>query len=182
MPSGPVRRFNTVDAMVLVAAMALAFAFVQFQGLIGILREKWFQPNDGILRPPEDGDMPALISSFLIPWTVALLVLRLRRPRPSRRRLLAQPGFAACAFALGTMVMIALDEYWLGVYAYRELVAFNIQNIVALNYRISVSFAPAGLWALMGACGIWRAEPSWIDRAGRALGVLWILLMLYRWY
>ena len=93
----PLRRFTLADAMVLIAATAIAFAFVQFQGLPWILAEKWFPPHDKILRPPEDGDLAALISSFLIPWTVALCFLRFNRPQPSRRRLFMRPGFVACA-------------------------------------------------------------------------------------
>ncbi len=29
-------------------------------------------------------------------------------------------------------------------------------------------------WVVLAASRQWQAEPSWIDRAGRALGVLWI--------
>jgi hypothetical protein len=177
----PLRRFNTADAMVMIAATAIAFAFVQFQGLPWILAEKWFPPQDNILRPPEDGDLAALISSFLIPWTVALLILRLRRPRPSRRRLFMRPGFVACAIAIAMMVFLCLDEYRQCVFTYRSFPALGFQNVVALNYRISVSFATAGLWVLMAACGRWHAERSWIDRAGRAMGALWIILILIRW-
>jgi hypothetical protein len=177
----PRRRFNMADAMVMIAATAIAFAFVQFQGLPWILAEKWFPPDDGILRPPEDGDLAALISSFLIPWTVALFFLRLNRPRPSRRHLFMRPGFVACAIASAMMVFLCLDEYRQFVFAYRSLMAPNVQHLVALNYRISVSFATAALWVLMAACGRWHAEPSWIDRAGRAVGTLWIILIPIRW-
>jgi hypothetical protein len=177
----PLRRFNLADAMVMIAATAIAFAFVQFQGLPWILAEKWFPPNDNILRPPEDGDLAALISSFLIPWTVALFFLRFNGPRPSRHRLFMRPGFAACAIASAMMVFLCLDNYREYVFAYRSFMAPGIQNVVALNYRISISFATAGLWAMMAAFGRWHAEPTWIDRAGRAVGILWIILIPIRW-
>jgi hypothetical protein len=176
------RRFNLADALILIAATAVAFAFVQFQGLPWILAEKWFPPKDNILRPPEDGDLAALISSFLIPWTVALFFLRFQRPRPSRRRLFMRPGFVACAIASAMMVFLCLDEYRQCVLAYRSFTALSVQNVFALNYRISVSFATAGLWVLMAACGRWHGEPSWIDRAGRAVGILWIILIPIRWW
>jgi hypothetical protein len=171
-----------VDAMVLIAAAAIAFVSVQYQGLLWILPEKWFPPKNGILRPPEDGDLAALISTFLVPFTVALFALRLRRPRPSRRRLLGQPGFAACAIATTTMVLICLDQQRFLYLVYRKLTPFTLNSLFILNYRIDVSFAPAGLWALMAACGRWHAEPSWIDRAGRIVGTLWILLIPIRWF
>ena len=118
----PLRRFNMADAMVMIAATAVALAFVQFQGLPWILAEKWFPPKDNILRPPEDGDLAALISSFLIPWTVALFFLRFRQPRPSRRRLFVRPGFVACAIAIAMMVFLCLDEYRQCVFAYRSFI------------------------------------------------------------
>jgi hypothetical protein len=34
--------------------------------------------------------------------------------------------------------------------------------------------AVAAAWMALLLTGRWRAEPSWIDRAGRILGVLWI--------
>jgi hypothetical protein len=176
----PVRRFNLVDAAVLIAATATAFAFVQFQQLPLILAEKWFPPKDNILRPPEDGDLATLVSSFLIPWTLALLALCLRPPRPSRRRLIAQPGFAACGMATVMMILICLNEYRLNIRVYDSYRVFGVQTLVALNYRVAISFAVAGVWALMAACGSWRAEPTWIDRAGRLVGTLWIVLIYFR--
>jgi hypothetical protein len=178
----PLRRFNMADAMVMIAATAVAIAFIQYQGLPWILAEKWFPPKDNILRPPEDGDLAVLISSFLIPWTVALLFLHFRRPRPSRGRLFMRPGFVACAIVIAMMVFICLDEYRQNVFAYRSFMAPSVQTVVALNYRISIFFAVAGLWMLMAACGRWHAEPSWIDRAGRAVGTLWIILIPIRWF
>jgi hypothetical protein len=177
----PFRRFNMADAMVLIAATAIALAFIQFQGSPWILAEKWFPPRDNILRPPEDGDLAALTSSFLVPWTIALIILRLQRPRPTRRRLFLRPGFAACAIGGAMMVFLCLDEYRQRVIAYQTFAAPSIQYLVALNYRISISFATAGLWALMAVCGQWHAEASWIDRAGRAVGTLWIILIPMRW-
>ena len=29
----------------------------------------------------------------------------------------------------------------------------------------------------LAVAGRWRAEPSWVDRLGRALGVFWVLLI-----
>jgi hypothetical protein len=79
------------------------------------------------------------------------------------------------------MILICLDEYRQRVVAYRSFTAPGFPQLIVLNYRISISFATAGLWALMAACGQWHAEPSWIDRAGRAVGALWIILILMRW-
>jgi hypothetical protein len=181
VPIKSVRRFQIVDAMVLVAAVAFGCALVQLQGLRWTLPEKWFPSGKANVRPTEEGDLAALIASFLIPLTVALLALRLGRPRPSRRRLLAQPGFAACAIATVVMILISLEEYRTYCLVNRKLMSFTLSNLVVLSYRrMSISYAPAGLWFLMAACGRWHAEPSWIDRAGRIIGAFWIVLIPLR--
>jgi hypothetical protein len=43
--------------------------------------------------------------------------------------------------------------------------------------------APAVMaaWAALILGRRWRAEPTWIDRAGRCCGFYWIALALYRW-
>ncbi|HZW33760.1 MAG TPA: hypothetical protein VFF52_23765 [Isosphaeraceae bacterium] len=43
--------------------------------------------------------------------------------------------------------------------------------------------APAVMaaWAALIFSRRWRAEPSWIDRAGRGCGFYWIALAVYRW-
>jgi hypothetical protein len=177
----PTRRFNVADAMILIAATAVALASVQFQGLPWILAEKWFPPKDNALHPPEDGDLAALISSLLVAWSIAVVILRFQRPRPSRRRLFIQPGFMACATACAMMAMLCLDEYRDHIFVYRTFTAPYVQYAVAINYRISISFATAGIWLLMLICRRWHAQPSWIDRAGRVVGACWIILIPIRW-
>jgi hypothetical protein len=38
-----------------------------------------------------------------------------------------------------------------------------------------VATAVAGAWFVLLLAGWWRPEPSWIDRAGRVIGILWIV-------
>ena len=37
------------------------------------------------------------------------------------------------------------------------------------------SLAVAGAWLALALSGRWRPEPDWLDRAGRVLGLLWIV-------
>jgi hypothetical protein len=37
-------------------------------------------------------------------------------------------------------------------------------------------FAVAICWATLALGGRWRAEPSWIDRLGRIVGVAWMVM------
>jgi hypothetical protein len=40
-------------------------------------------------------------------------------------------------------------------------------------------FVVAGAWLILAFARAWRPEPSWTDRAGRALGIFWILAALH---
>src|SRR5690242_12341334 len=70
-----------LDAMVLVAATALALALVK----------RLDGPLWGGCPAPVAKELPCLLVG-----TATVLVLRLRRPRPSWRRLMRQPGAVAC--------------------------------------------------------------------------------------
>jgi hypothetical protein len=37
----------------------------------------------------------------------------------------------------------------------------------------------AGAWLTLRLAGAWRPEPTWVDRAGRALGVFWLVAALH---
>ena len=45
-----------------------------------------------------------------------------------------------------------------------------------------VGAAVLGAWSAMAASRRWRCQPSWIDRAGRVLGLSWIGLFLIYLY
>jgi hypothetical protein len=51
-----------------------------------------------------------------------------------------------------------------------------------MQLLILVGGAIASVWIVMWLSGTWRADPSWIDRAGRALGIYWIMISaLFGW-
>jgi len=45
-----------------------------------------------------------------------------------------------------------------------------------------IGCAVAAVWAVQVIGGRFRAEPSWIDRLGRALGVFWIGMIPFAWF
>jgi hypothetical protein len=103
------------------------------------------------------------------------------------RRLVLQPGAAACGAA--SFVLVIRVAHYLAVRsAYREGAfwpIFSGKDHVLGDELCSWVF-PWGLylctitavWGLLGLSRRWRAEPSWIDRAGRSIGILWIVLEL----
>ncbi len=122
------------------------------------------------------------------PWTIALFGLRLRQPRPSRRRLVHQPGFAASA----VVVLLAMVMFLGGLSSSleratwgdgvrptlgMELISFRNQCLTEDRSEI-FGAGIASVWALLALGQIARAERGWLDRAGRVIGVYWIILLL----
>jgi hypothetical protein len=111
--------------------------------------------------------------------SLALWVLRLLPPRPRFRRLLRQPGtVASTATVLGTIIFllkVLLNDffnYW------EPSGVLQSQALWLIRLPLSGEIV-AVTWVLLMLSGFWRSEPSWVDRAGRALGVYWIMSALF---
>ncbi len=120
-----------------------------------------------------------LLWPSLVCWTVALLVIRLRSPRP--RRLFARPGMVACS----TVVLILLVEaIWLPMLLWvmaRHGVGDELPMIVMRCYSNGVPILGLGVivaWSTLLVNRRWCPEPSGIDRLGRVVGCLWIAATL----
>ena len=84
--------------------------------------------------------------------------------------------------------MIVAVAYHLAVNYATEQVAPDFQNIFwRIGYwsaiighpPTAIGFLILGVWNLVVLSGHWRAEPTWIDRCGRALGLCWIGLAVF---
>ncbi len=184
------RRFTLFDAMALVAAIAAGLA----------LAREWVRTTTmmGILASPEEGllsDLAPLTRQVVLGWpvvtmaTLALVALRLRRPRPPRRRLFAPPGVVACVVVvcvvgldLAHYVLIEIEDYF--QYPQPQHVAGRWREMEMRAFQTvastSVGFAVAASWLAMALARRWRPERSWIDRAGIVVGWLWIALVAIR--
>jgi hypothetical protein len=177
MPREPqIRRtFTLSDAMVIVAATAVMFGLLRvFSG--------WppYVNMSGGLR--KYGDAPLAVRALLqapwvvLPWTVALFVLRLRRPRPPLRLLTRQPGFVACG---AVTLWLAFKTLWLGLTVGTPQPWYFYQVYLGNRAATIPSWAApavAGAWLLLASSGRWRPVPTWFDRTGRVLGTSWITL------
>jgi hypothetical protein len=138
--------------------------------------------------------LPAL-AVLIAPITLAVLIMRLRRPRPPFSRCFRQPGAAACAAATTFFVLDVLTRLLDLIFRFsadRMGVVFHTGSMTtSLRYHVDNLFGPLALWvgewsgmAVAGAylalwaTGLWRSQPSWIDRTGRVLGWLWMLMGL----
>jgi hypothetical protein len=106
-------------------------------------------------------EFQAWLTSGLIALTLAQVLVRLRPPRPAWPALLRQPGFlGSCAALIG----FCMDKGWVRFLQF-ESVPFPFVTALA------VMIAWAALFGLRRSL----AEPSWIDRLGRVVGIGWIV-------
>src|SRR5262245_56573955 len=91
--------------MILVAAMAVSLAASRHVASKMIQRSDVGHPRR-VIHIVHDH-----ISLLLFFLSTACLLIRLRPPRPARRRLWCQPGFAACAAVVLGMVVQAMHMF-----------------------------------------------------------------------
>jgi hypothetical protein len=189
----PERRFTLFDAMILVAATAVGLAIARrWTGIAEVKRRLFLSPEDGLLQALAPLTQRIVLSWPVVAmWTLALVALRLRRPRPRGRRLFTPAGVVACLVAVVVMglefahVVVIEAEDWLQFPQPRHTAArwyeFEFRTIHT-TATTSIGFAVATAWVALALARRWRSERSWIDRAGRVVGCLWIVLLLLRFH
>jgi hypothetical protein len=166
----PPRTFTIRDTLVLVGATCVGLGWVH------ALRDRV------VLDRWQDWLAPENLGLVLMPWTFALVGLRLLPPRPLVRRLAFQPGAAACG-------AVAFTFLWLSCEPLLFLLAENHgprwaqylrENLANRSYSSAIEYqgydAPVVLaWGYLWVSRRCRIEPTWIDRTGRAIGLIWLL-------
>jgi hypothetical protein len=190
------RSFGLTDAMILVVAVATGLSVNRMDWPLFLLR--WSNPVDA---HDSIEHFLGLVMPHAATMTVALLALRMRSPRPQFRRIARQPGSVACMVALAMLLVITswIAVTWSAgkaVVFSRDIVlrhsnghtrvdpgflVFPFSGKVLVVYGDRIGFAVAGAWLALLLVGGWKAEPSWIDRLGRAVGWLWIVLTAVLW-
>jgi hypothetical protein len=177
--------------MILVAATAVGLWLTTWsQGAFAMAGMRWSNvydeclealsgsPTRGIVARALELVLAAVMAVYLIApvtglLTLSLLPLRLMSPRPRRRRLARQPGFTAtCAASIAfVFVGVGLARVVADMSYPRST---GLAEIVELWGTLLAGVAVLVSWVCLLISGRWRAEPSWIDRLGRAMGVFWI--------
>jgi hypothetical protein len=180
------RRFTLTDAMVIVAAIAVSLIPIR----VGVSSSgrPWVLPpiHFSNLREVRDSfvRLDLITSPCLFCLSVALILLRLRQPRPSIQRIFRQPGMVACTAVLvrtGIFFLLVSTGFlgaWVwGVDPLRSYV--GRRDLLLVNFWVTRLQESGDLvamgWITLSLSGVWRSEPSWIDRAGRAIGIYWIV-------
>jgi hypothetical protein len=158
--AGP-RPGNLLDAMILISAIALGLAAARC----------WYdQPGYVGTWPLDVQSICDLVAWVLLPLSLALIVIRLRKPHPRWRRLVRQPGFQASLLVGLATVARLLGNHW----GYRPtLFEFFLIGIGFRQANDVVPIMSIG-WLLTALVGARRPEPGTIDRLGLALGWAWI--------
>jgi hypothetical protein len=106
---------------------------------------------------------------FIACWSLALPLVRLRRPRPPVVEALIQPG------AIVGLVI------FLNLWGYLTLAYFQIfppPQVLVSTWGGGIALA----WVVLAILGRWKPEASWIDRMGRGLGVCWFGSVPLLWW
>ena len=183
----PVRRLGLLDLMILIAATGPAiYLFQQFDRASPALT--YIASTE--MAPSKI--RPWFLSYGLVPGfsvlTLSLLPIRWLETRPRPRRAVRAPGTIpglVAAFAFGVVAArVALD--WPAIrqthFAFVGLVTpVGLLSLRLVGTKDLVGPAVAFSWILLAIGGGWRPEANWVDRTGRAVGVIWIVLGMVSW-
>jgi len=179
MPRAIRRPFTVGDAMIFVAAIAVGTLAIRatLPDLTTFKADLNRTPSPGMRNFLTLQFSLSAIIPYLASLTPAMLIVRLRQPRPGLRRVGRQPGLIACGAAT---VAMAIEALWIGSLLARGS-GFIHGSTVFVGYAQQVSFAVIGGWSALALSGRWRPESSWIDRSGRFLGICWIGVTILSW-
>ena len=124
------------------------------------------------------------LSFGLLAASAVVVLLGVVNP-PRERRVWRTPGAVACVVADVAMVICVLQS--------RSEAIKGGQNAWVWGHPVfdpfpngwplcemRISLTVLGAWIVMAAMGRRRPRRTWTDRAGRVVGSLWLLVMLYR--
>ena len=178
------RRMTLLDTILLVSSAAIGLGLFErthrtlFKGWIWIADSGF--PDVRTWTTLEALVTLSDVTAFLIPvvmaWTVLLLLLRMRSPRPTWRRIWRQPGMAACLAALvgavwSVLVLLSLIgsiELGLIPHPSKPITADRwAQKFLSDELFMYAGLAVAAVWFVQLVTGRWRRSVDWIDTFGR---------------
>jgi hypothetical protein len=154
------RRVTLADGMIVVAALAAAFAGARAcMAYFG-----WGSPHD---RVGWWAGWVRLASVVALALTLAYFPLRLRPPRPSLRRVTRQPGTVACC-AVVLAIVLSIPA------------GLQAQNLfVMVTSYVVIAHSVAAAWMAMILTVGWRPRQDWVDGMGWCLGGFWIASLIF---
>jgi hypothetical protein len=178
------RRFLLSDIIVLVAAAALMLSADRAVHWIWSSFSSWF------------GDMPSWNpwETMRMAWSLALASLSLPllcslllHPTDRSRLRRGAPGLLV-HLAIATVVVVRLSGwvtqaaisalFWGRPGFYGQRWTVEVLNYLRDDLRRDAVIAVLATWLTLNLVGRWEPEPTWDDRLGRFVGVLWVILYL----
>ena len=191
MPEDTTRKFGLWDAMVLVAATAVGLAvFPHAFGDLSTYAIRLLKLVSNLSAPQRDwrdgtvsiyyifAQFAGLLLPFCSAWSLALILLRLRKPRPALRQIAVQPGEVACGSALLATVFFSILVGFILVIGPPALLEPDTDSwalhrtLLILVGPPLIGFTVLGAWSTLLLGGHFRTEPSWMDRAAPARDIL----------
>lgn len=198
-PAVPPRNFRLLDAIALTAATAAAFGWIraidrQTQGglsqdlwefLRGFQVEGWQDAGRLFLHREAIGWVLTLFAHLTMPfvttWTLTLLPLLLLGPRQAWRRRMSRPGSIATYTIITTTTYIGLPTILTSLAGLRTAPELLDLEFMENDILIHNGLAILATWITLSVIRRWNAEPSWIDRFGRVLGIYWVVAGIGTW-
>jgi hypothetical protein len=174
------RPFTLFDAMVLIAATAIALLPFRFFLSVFVGLSETLSVAHRIVEVVLVTD--ALMCPLALSLSLALWVLRLRQPRPGLPRVFRQPGMAASTailvylslFMTATLISLFLNYFASGIFGSHMFLTFNYLIFIVIMPMSLMGVSVSAVWIVLWLIGAWRPERSWIDRAGRVVGIYWV--------
>ncbi len=168
------RGFGLADAMILIAATAAS---------LGWLR----QPLEYRLSFYADGRLienlrPSTIvgAGFAATWSLGVLAIRLRPPRPIGKEWKRSPGFVACLAATSACLIKMAALFIWGASVKFKFETWYVPSILGQLIE-PAAMAVIAAWLTLKLAGIWTRERNWIDNLGIAVGASWVVLEVLFW-
>jgi hypothetical protein len=171
------RRFTLSDLVVLIAAAAFGFALLK--PALSSLAARPIRLTGGAAEYAIFYGLlfgtPVLIASSL-----TLVALSLRPPRPPLRRLHRWPGFVVNASGI-LGVSVILVHYLGQTIIDPSRFSGTYMHVLSTGLPGDVGYFVLGSFLPLVLRGQWRPRPTWTDRLGWAIGVLWVAMALLTW-
>jgi hypothetical protein len=168
------RGLGLVDGMILIASTALS---------LGWLRH----PLEYRLSFYADGRIienlrPSTIvgAGFAATWSLGVLAIRLRPPRPIGEEWKRSPGFVACLAATSACLIKMAALFIWGAFVKFKFETWYVPSILGQLIE-PAAMGVVGAWLALGLAGTWARERSWIDNLGIGVGTSWIALEVFAW-
>lgn len=168
MPARLIAPLKVIDLIIVTAAIAMG---------LGLLHAA--EPGRSLFRFVPVNGWIEKTAPLVSVGMIAVLGLRLVRPRPPFWRLARQPGILACTMALASFGLIVIHALAYPLRSGRLTFQWNgsWSPLTVILGRGTADGIFAGRLTL-AITGQWRPRPEWFDRAGIVLGAY--LIMMFR--